>query len=121
YRKFMRELGCHACGAKRLRPQSLFVRVGGKGLADVMALSLKDAGAWVSAGGPGGAGRAIAEGPLREVRSRLQFLLNVGLDYLTLERPGPSLSGGEAQRIRLASQLGSELSGVVYVVAHTTL
>jgi excinuclease ABC subunit A len=116
YRKFMRELPCHACGAKRLRPQSLFVRVGGKGLADVMSLSIKDAAAWFSAVELGGAGRAIAEGPLREVRSRLQFLLNVGLDYLTLERPGPSLSGGEAQRIRLASQLGSELSGVIYVL-----
>ena len=116
HRKFMRELPCNACGAKRLRPQSLFVRVGGKGIADVMSLAIGDAANWFASLELGGTGRAIAEGPLREVRSRLQFLLNVGLDYLTLERAGPTLSGGEAQRIRLASQLGSELSGVIYVL-----
>ncbi|HWP04980.1 MAG TPA: excinuclease ABC subunit UvrA [Polyangiaceae bacterium] len=116
YRKYMRELPCAACEAKRLRPASLFVRVGDKGIADVLRLSIGEAAAWFGALDIGGSGRAIAEGPLREVRSRLQFLLNVGLDYLTLERAGPSLSGGEAQRIRLASQLGSELSGVIYVL-----
>ncbi len=116
YRKFMRELPCATCGAKRLKRESLFVRVGGKGIADVISLSIADASAWFGALELGGTGRAIAEGPLREVRSRLQFLLNVGLDYLTLERSGPTLSGGEAQRIRLASQLGSELSGVIYVL-----
>jgi excinuclease ABC subunit A len=116
YRKFMRELACQTCGGKRLRRESLCVRVGGKGVADVMSQSISDAAAWFQALELGRAHAAIAEGPLREVRSRLQFLLNVGLDYLTLERSGPTLSGGEAQRIRLASQLGSELSGVIYVL-----
>src|SRR6187399_137725 len=87
YRKYMRELPCAACEAKRLRPASLFVRVGDKGIADVLRLSIGEAAAWFGALDIGGSGRAIAEGPLREVRSRLQFLLNVGLDYLTLERP----------------------------------
>jgi excinuclease ABC subunit A len=85
-------------------------------VGDVMSESLRAAARWVQALELGRAHAAIAEGPLREVRSRLQFLLNVGLDYLTLERSGPTLSGGEAQRIRLASQLGSELSGVIYVL-----
>jgi excinuclease ABC subunit A len=116
YRKFMRELACQTCGGKRLRRESLFVRVGGKGIAEIMSLSIADASAWFEKIELGGTGGTIAEGPLREVRSRLQFLLNVGLDYLTLERSGPTLSGGEAQRIRLASQLGSELSGVIYVL-----
>ena len=62
------------------------------------------------------AARAVGEGAMREVDARLRFLLDVGLDYLTLDRAGPSLSGGEAQRIRLASQLGSDLSGVMYVL-----
>ena len=116
YRKYMRELPCDECEAKRLRPASLCVRVGDKSIADILRLSIRDAAAWFGALDLGGSSRAIAEGPLREVRSRLQFLLNVGLDYLTLERSGPTLSGGEAQRIRLASQLGSELSGVIYVL-----
>jgi excinuclease ABC subunit A len=116
YRKYMRELPCQACEARRLRPSSLCVKVGDKGISDILRLSIRDAAEWFGALDIGGSGGAIAEGPLREVRSRLQFLLNVGLDYLTLERAGPSLSGGEAQRIRLASQLGSELSGVIYVL-----
>jgi excinuclease ABC subunit A len=116
YRKYMRELPCDLCDAQRLRPESRAVKVGGKGIAEILRLSVTDAAAWFEALDLGGARRAIAEGPLREIRSRLQFLLNVGLDYLTLERSGPSLSGGEAQRIRLASQLGSELSGVIYVL-----
>jgi excinuclease ABC subunit A len=116
YRKFMRELPCATCEARRLRPESLAVRVGNQGIAEILALSVADAAVWFGKLSLGGGRQAIAEGPLREVRSRLQFLLNVGLDYLTLERSGPTLSGGEAQRIRLASQLGSELSGVIYVL-----
>jgi excinuclease ABC subunit A len=116
YRKYMRELPCAACDAQRLRAESLSVRVGERGIAEILRLSIRDAAAWFGKLDLPGANAAIAEGPLREVRSRLQFLLNVGLDYLTLERSGPSLSGGEAQRIRLASQLGSELSGVIYVL-----
>ncbi|HEY3493882.1 MAG TPA: excinuclease ABC subunit UvrA, partial [Polyangiaceae bacterium] len=116
YRKFMRDLPCTECGAQRLRAESRAVRVGDKSIAEVLALSVADAAAWFEKLSLPGGRQAIAEGPLREVRSRLQFLLNVGLDYLTLDRAGPSLSGGEAQRIRLASQLGSELSGVIYVL-----
>jgi len=116
YQKYMRELTCDACGGRRLREASLAVRVGKKSIADVVALSVRDAADWFEALELGGARESIAEGPLREIRSRLSFLLNVGLEYLSLERSGPTLSGGEAQRIRLASQLGSELSGVMYVL-----
>src|SRR5262245_15480753 len=116
YRRYMRESTCDACGGKRLRAESLFVRVGGRGIADVQALSVREAAGWFQALELAGSAHAIAEAPLREIRSRLEFLLNVGLDYLTLDRGGPTLSGGEAQRIRLASQLGSELSGVMYVL-----
>jgi excinuclease ABC subunit A len=116
YQKYMRELTCHECSGQRLRATSLAVRVGKKTIAEVLALSVRDAADWFEALELGGARDSIAEGPLREIRSRLSFLLNVGLEYLTLERSGPTLSGGEAQRIRLASQLGSELSGVMYVL-----
>jgi excinuclease ABC subunit A len=116
YRRFMRELACTACDAQRLRPDSLAVRVGEKSIAEILSMSVADAALWFEKLSLDRARQTIAEGPLREVRSRLQFLLNVGLDYLTLDRSGPSLSGGEAQRIRLASQLGSELSGVIYVL-----
>jgi excinuclease ABC subunit A len=116
YRRYMRESTCDGCEGRRLRSESLFVRLGGRGIADVQALSVRDASGWFDSLELGGAAGAIAEAPLREIKSRLQFLLNVGLDYLTLDRGGPTLSGGEAQRIRLASQLGSELSGVMYVL-----
>ena len=116
YRRYMRESACDACGGNRLRPESLCVRVGSRGIGDVQKLSVRDSAQWFKALDLGGAAGAIAEAPLREIRSRLEFLLNVGLDYLTLDRGGPTLSGGEAQRIRLASQLGSELSGVMYVL-----
>jgi len=116
YRQFMRELSCDVCGAHRLRDESRAVRVGGRGIAEVLALSVRDAASWFSKLALGASERQIAEGPLREISSRLSFLINVGLDYLTLDRAGPTLSGGEAQRIRLASQLGSELSGVMYVL-----
>jgi excinuclease ABC subunit A len=116
YRRYMRETPCDGCDGKRLRAESLCVRVGHRGIADIQALSVRDAFGWFEELELTGAARAIAEAPLREIRGRLQFLLNVGLDYLTLDRGGPTLSGGEAQRIRLASQLGSELSGVMYVL-----
>jgi excinuclease ABC subunit A len=92
------------------------VRLGGKSIADVLALSVRDADGWFRSVTLSTREQAIAKGPLREIQSRLAFLLNVGLEYLTLDRAGPTLSGGEAQRIRLASQLGSELSGVLYVL-----
>ncbi len=116
YRAFMSERGCETCGGKRLRPETLAVRIGDKSIADVTACTVRDAATHMAGLGLQGAQKIIAHGALREIEARLSFLLNVGLDYLTLERSVPSLSGGEAQRIRLASQLGSELSGVMYVL-----
>jgi excinuclease ABC subunit A len=116
YKKFFRDRPCKACAGKRLRPESLAVLVGDKNIADLTALTVEGAVSHVRALSLGAAQRRIAEGALTEIDSRLRFLLDVGLEYLTLDRSGPTLSGGEAQRIRLASQLGSELSGVMYVL-----
>jgi excinuclease ABC subunit A len=116
YQKYLRELTCDQCNGQRIRVESLAVRVGGRGIADVLALSVAECDSWFRNVKLGATEQAIAQGPLREIQSRLSFLLNVGLEYLTLDRSGPTLSGGEAQRIRLASQLGSELSGVLYVL-----
>jgi excinuclease ABC subunit A len=116
YKKFFAERACDACAGRRLRPESLHVRVADRGVADVTGMTVGDAYRHFEGLGLKGSHKAIAEGVLREITGRLTFLLNVGLDYLTLDRSGPTLSGGEAQRIRLASQLGSELSGVMYVL-----
>jgi excinuclease ABC subunit A len=116
YKQYMSEKRCDACDGGRLRKESSAVRISGRGVAEVLSLSVRECEAWFGSISLGQSERRIAEGPLREIRSRLGFLLNVGLDYLTLDRSGPTLSGGEAQRIRLASQLGSELSGVMYVL-----
>jgi excinuclease ABC subunit A len=116
YKRFMTELACDACDGLRLRKDTLFVEVGGKSIADVTSMTVRDAQAHIRGLTLTSSQQAIAKGALREIEARLGFLLNVGLDYLTLNRSGPTLSGGEAQRIRLASQLGSELSGVMYVL-----
>ncbi len=116
YRKFFRDLACKACNGSRLRAESLAVVVGKKNLAELTSMTVAAALEHVRSLSLSAAQRKIAEGALVEIDSRLRFLLDVGLDYLTLDRGGPSLSGGEAQRIRLASQLGSELSGVMYVL-----
>jgi excinuclease ABC subunit A len=116
YTKFMSERECDGCGGKRLRAETLAVRVGDSSIAEVTSLTVARAHAHVGALSLSVHERRIAEGALREIERRLSFLLNVGLDYLTLDRAGPSLSGGEAQRVRLATQLGSELSGVMYVL-----
>ncbi len=118
YRRYLRARPCDACGGRRLSAGTLAVKIHGKSIADVTGLTVLEASQHTAALAstlPVSA-RAISEGAVREVESRLRFLLNVGLDYLTLDRAGPSLSGGEAQRIRLASQLGSDLSGVMYVL-----
>lgn len=116
YRQYLREVVCGDCENRRLRRESLAVRIGGRGIAEILGLSVLECEQWFKALDLGLYDRRIAEGALREIRSRLGFLLDVGLEYLTLDRAGPTLSGGEAQRIRLASQLGSELSGVMYVL-----
>jgi excinuclease ABC subunit A len=113
---YMREVPCHACNGARLKPSSLAVTVGGKNIAEVSAMSIDEAAAFLSRLDLTDRERQIAERVLKEINERLRFLLDVGLDYLSLSRPTGSLSGGEAQRIRLATQIGSGLVGVLYVL-----
>jgi excinuclease ABC subunit A len=114
--RYFREQSCRACHGQRLRPESRAVLVAGKSIVEVTAMTVGEAAKHCADMPLKGARAQIAAEILKEVRTRLGFLLNVGLDYLTLNRVASSLSGGEAQRIRLASQLGSELSGVMYVL-----
>jgi excinuclease ABC subunit A len=107
---------CPACGGARLRPESLAVRVDGMSIAEWAALSVREARGRSQALRFRDAQALIAEPILKELRSRLGFLEDVGLDYLTLERPAGTLAGGEAQRIRLATQIGSQLTGVLYIL-----
>ncbi|MBI2237051.1 MAG: excinuclease ABC subunit UvrA [Actinobacteria bacterium] len=114
--QFMREIPCRACGGARLRPESLAVTVGGLSIADLTRLSIRDALRFVDAVDLSDRERMIAERLLKEIRARVGFLVDVGLDYLTLERASATLAGGEAQRIRLATQIGSGLVGVLYIL-----
>lgn len=107
---------CSVCGGSRLKPESGAVRIADQVLPDVCRFTIGEALTFFETLELDPASAQIADGVLREVRSRLRFLVNVGLNYLTLDRAGPTLSGGEAQRIRLASQVGSELTGVLYVL-----
>ncbi len=116
YKRFFRDRPCKACGGKRLRAETLAVYVGERNIAELTSMTVAGALDHVRALSLGPAQKRIAEGAITEIDARLRFLLDVGLEYLTLDRGGPTLSGGEAQRIRLASQLGSELSGVMYVL-----
>jgi excinuclease ABC subunit A len=116
YQQYLSNRPCSACGGRRTRPESLGVKIGGRNIAEVTALSVAEAHQFFDRLALRGNEAKIAAELLKEIRSRLRFLLDVGLSYLTLDRPAPSLSGGEAQRIRLASQIGSELTGVVYVL-----
>jgi len=116
YMRYFSDKPCQTCGGERLRPDSRAVKVRGKGIVDLSRLTIQDAHAWLAALGLRGNEAKIADELLKEIRNRLKFLLDVGLGYLTLDRPGPSLSGGESQRIRLASQMGSELTGVIYIL-----
>jgi excinuclease ABC subunit A len=113
---FMRLEHCPDCKGKRLRPESLAVRIGGRNLGEIGDFSIKQALAFFEALPLEGNQEIVGGLILREVRSRLQFLLDVGLAYLSLSRPSDTLSGGEAQRIRLATQIGSKLVGVLYIL-----
>ncbi|MCU0303213.1 MAG: excinuclease ABC subunit UvrA [Thermoanaerobaculales bacterium] len=114
--RYMSFAPCHACGGARLRPESLAVKVAGASLAEVSALSVRQTLEWFDALDLDDREAAISAKILREVRDRLGFLVSVGLDYLTLDRMAGTLSGGESQRIRLATQVGSKLMGVLYVL-----
>lgn len=114
--EYMTELPCEVCGGKRLNEKALAVKVNGKNLAEASDLSIKDGLAFFKAVDLSEQEAAIAKPILKEVCDRLNFLVSVGLDYLTLSRSAGTLSGGEAQRIRLATQIGSNLSGVMYVL-----
>jgi excinuclease ABC subunit A len=107
---------CARCQGARLRPESLAVKVAGKSIAEVTAFSVREAMQFCSALQLTPQQLFIAERVLKEIRERLRFLVNVGLDYLTLDRPAATLSGGEGQRIRLATQIGSSLVGVLYIL-----
>ncbi|MFD1912477.1 excinuclease ABC subunit UvrA [Halodurantibacterium flavum] len=118
FERYQNNRPCHACGGYRLRPEALAVRIGGLHIGQVVQMSIREALAWIEAA-PEGLTRQkneIARAILKEIRERLGFLVNVGLDYLTLARNAGTLSGGESQRIRLASQIGSGLTGVLYVL-----
>jgi excinuclease ABC subunit A len=112
----MREVPCAACGGARLKPEVLAVTLAGHSIAEVCALSVGEAAKMLVELELTDRQKMIAERVLKEINARLKFLLDVGLDYLSLDRPAGSLSGGEAQRIRLATQIGSGLVGVLYVL-----
>jgi excinuclease ABC subunit A len=112
----MRETPCPACKGTRLKPEVLAVTLGGKSIAAICELSIADCAVFLKKISLNAREKKIAERVLKEVHARLGFLLDVGLDYLSLERAAGTLSGGEAQRIRLATQIGSGLVGVLYVL-----
>jgi len=116
YAQYLSETPCGECAGTRLNREARAVRIGGASMIDLVAKPVEDSLATLRGLGLTGADAQIAEEILREICGRLEFLVSVGLGYLSLDRQGASLSGGEAQRIRLAAQLGSELSGVLYVL-----
>ena len=116
YESFMRITPCHECGGQRLKKSSLAVTVGGKNIAEVTELSIEKLAEFLEHLELTQNQELIGGQILKEIKARIQFLMNVGLDYLTLARATASLSGGEAQRIRLATQIGSGLVGVAYIL-----
>lgn len=127
--RYMASQPCPVCQGKRLKPESLSVTIGNKNIMEVTALFIAEAWEWIQSlrGGKSGGSALtpresiIAHQILKEIQSRLGFLKDVGLDYLTLDRPSTTLSGGEAQRIRLATQIGSGLMGVLYICDEPTV
>jgi len=127
--RYMTTHPCPACHGQRLKPESLAVTIGGKNIAQVTAMSIDQAIEWIQSLSGDGTGKpvlsqrelTIARQILKEIRTRLSFLKDVGLDYLTIDRPSSTLSGGEAQRIRLATQIGSGLMGVLYICDEPTV
>ncbi len=114
--RFMSLRDCPACKGSRLRPEALGVKIAGRSIADVVTLTIKSAAEFFDGLKLSEREATIARRVLKEIRERLGFLANVGLDYLTLDRPAATLAGGEAQRIRLATQIGSSLVGVLYIL-----
>jgi excinuclease ABC subunit A len=122
YLRYFSDKACSACKGERLRPESRAVTIGdvgdrkGKSIVEVSRMTIDAATRFIQELPLTGNDAVVAAELLKEIGNRLRFLLDVGLGYLTLDRPGPSLSGGESQRIRLASQMGSELTGVIYIL-----
>lgn len=116
YEQFMEEIPCDVCGGKRLKKEPLAVTVGGKNIAQVCDMGVSDAKSFFSSVKLSEKSKTIARDILKEINARLGFLTNVGLGYLTLSRAAGTLSGGESQRIRLATQIGSSLMGVLYIL-----
>src|SRR5438132_4533262 len=122
YLRYFSDKACSACQGERLRPESRAVSIGdvgderGKSIVQVSRMTIEGATRFIKELPLQGNDAVVAAELLKEIGNRLRFLLDVGLGYLTLDRPGPSLSGGESQRIRLASQMGSELTGVIYIL-----
>src|SRR5690606_8826334 len=113
---YMREVPCPACMGARLKPVTLAVTVAGKSIAEVSAMSIGECAKFLAGLKLSDRDMQIAERVVKEINARMGFLLDVGLDYLTLDRAAATLAGGEAQRIRLATQIGSGLVGVLYVL-----
>jgi excinuclease ABC subunit A len=116
YEGYMRDVPCPVCHGTRLKPEILAVKLNDRSIAEVTNLSIGEASELLGGLELGERERAIADRVLREIQARLSFLVDVGLDYLSLDRPAATLAGGEAQRIRLATQIGSGLVGVLYVL-----
>src|SRR5690606_213321 len=116
--RYQSQIPCEACGGQRLKPEALAVKIAGRNIAEISSLSIRHAREWFEAldGQLTDKQMEIARRILKEINDRLRFLVDVGLDYLNLSRASGTLSGGESQRIRLASQIGSGLTGVLYVL-----
>ena len=114
--QYMREVACRTCKGARLKPESLAVSIGGLNIWELTRMCVRDEVVFLDQVRLSEREHMIAERMLKEIRARLQFLLDVGLEYLTLDRASATLAGGEAQRIRLATQIGSGLTGVLYVL-----